>query len=82
MAIELAESQIALIRASDALPELGIYPIDEALGALFESAEFGQYEVAAGPTPSLREIRVLIALPEELGGRRVQLRAIVRGEPQ
>ncbi len=82
MAIELAESQIALIKGRDVLPEPGVYPMDGELGALFESAEFGQYEVAAGPAASLREIRVLIALPDELGGLRLQLRAIVRGEPQ
>ena len=48
---------------------------------MFESAEFGQYEVIAGSVESLREIRVVVTLPHELGGRRVELRAIVRGEP-
>lgn len=81
-AVSLAEDQIALLRAAEALPAEGRHPIAPELAARYEFAQTSEIEIRPGPAPALREVRVNIHLRGHENRRDVTLAALLPARPQ
>jgi prepilin-type N-terminal cleavage/methylation domain-containing protein len=60
--VRLAEDQFALLRAGGALPAAGRHPVDASLREIYAVAALAEFEVRPGPSPRLREVRVIVHL--------------------
>ena len=80
LAVELAENQIALLRAGDALPEIGSHEIDSRLAELYPFDHESSIEVREGPIEGLREVRVRVRVVPESSGREVELAVLLPKE--
>lgn len=77
-AIELAEDEIALLRARDSLPELGRHPVADELHDLYPFAEQAEVDIREGPNDAVREVRVTVHLNDDAFKRDVSLTALLR----
>ncbi len=76
-AIELAESQIALIRSGESPIEIGTHPADARLSEFHPLAKQALVEVKPGPSDGLAEVTVNVRLSSHAQDRVVSLAAII-----
>lgn len=81
-AVSLAEDEIALLRAREALPSPGRHPIDPALAARYPCTNQAEVEVRPGPGERLREVRVNVRLRGNGSERDLTLTALLPAQAQ
>jgi prepilin-type N-terminal cleavage/methylation domain-containing protein len=79
-AIELAEDQIALLRAAERLPAIGVHPSDEMIAQVHPLADRAEFEIRPGPTEQLREVWVRVRLQNFAQDRVVEMAVILPAE--